>query len=106
RAASGSRAPLHRRRRRARPARARAAQAAERACPPLDARGRLSPAHRPHARRMNTYTLRSFEYWLIVYRRVWRGTIVSSFLNPVLYLTAMGIGLAHLVNRRTGSASL
>ena len=51
---------------------------------------------------MNAYTLRSFEYWLVVYRRVWRGTIVSSFLNPVLYLTAMGIGLGQLVNRGGG----
>jgi lipooligosaccharide transport system permease protein len=51
---------------------------------------------------MSTYTFRSFEYWLLVYRRVWRGTIVSSFLNPVLYLTAMGIGLGRLVNK--GSA--
>jgi lipooligosaccharide transport system permease protein len=45
------------------------------------------------------YSLRSFEYWLVVYRRVWRGTIVSSLLNPVLYLTAMGVGLATLVNK-------
>lgn len=48
---------------------------------------------------MSAYTLRSFEYWLIVYRRVWRGTIVSSLLNPVLYLTAIGIGLGKLVNK-------
>ena len=46
---------------------------------------------------MSTYTLRSFEYWLVVYRRVWRGTIVSAFLNPVLYLTALGIGLGKFV---------
>ena len=53
---------------------------------------------------MNTYTLRSFEYWLVVYRRVWRGTIVSSFFNPVLYLTALGIGLGRIVNRGGTSA--
>lgn len=53
---------------------------------------------------MSTYTLRSFEYWLLVYRRVWRGTIVSSFFNPVLYLTALGIGLGRIVNRGGGSA--
>jgi lipooligosaccharide transport system permease protein len=55
---------------------------------------------------MNAYTLRSFEYWLLVYRRVWRGTIVSSLLNPVLYLTALGIGLGRIVNQRTGSTAL
>ena len=53
---------------------------------------------------MNTYTLRSFEYWLLVYRRVWRGTIVSAFLNPVLYLTALGIGLGRIVNKGGGSS--
>jgi lipooligosaccharide transport system permease protein len=53
---------------------------------------------------MSAYTLRSFEYWLLVYRRVWRGTIVSSFLNPVLYLTALGIGLGRIVNRGGGSS--
>jgi lipooligosaccharide transport system permease protein len=45
-----------------------------------------------------TYSLRAYEYWLAVYRRVWRGTIVSSVLNPVLYLTALGVGLAKVVN--------
>jgi len=45
------------------------------------------------------YSLRAYEYWLTVYRRVWRGTIMSSVLNPVLYLTALGVGLGKLVNR-------
>ena len=46
-----------------------------------------------------TYALRSFEYWVRSYRRVWRGSIVTSILNPVLYLSALGIGLGKLVNR-------
>jgi lipooligosaccharide transport system permease protein len=29
---------------------------------------------------------------------VWRGSVVSSVLNPVLYLTALGVGLGKLVN--------
>jgi lipooligosaccharide transport system permease protein len=45
------------------------------------------------------YSLRAYEYWLIVYRRVWRGTVMSSVLNPVLYLTAIGVGLGKLVNK-------
>jgi lipooligosaccharide transport system permease protein len=45
------------------------------------------------------YSLRAYEYWLTVYRRVWRGTVVSSVLNPVLYLTALGVGLGKLVNK-------
>ena len=42
--------------------------------------------------------LRSYEYWLIVYRRIFKGTIASSILNPLLYLTAMGVGLGKVVN--------
>ena len=42
--------------------------------------------------------LRAYEYWLIVYKRIFRGTIASSILNPVLYLTAMGVGLGKVVN--------
>jgi lipooligosaccharide transport system permease protein len=48
-----------------------------------------------------TYSLRAYEYWLCVYRRVYRGTLVSSLLNPVLYLTALGIGLGKIVNNGT-----
>jgi lipooligosaccharide transport system permease protein len=44
------------------------------------------------------YSLRAYEYWLTVYRRVWRGTIASSVLNPVLYLAAMGVGLGSIVH--------
>lgn len=45
-----------------------------------------------------TYAFRAYEYWLIVYKRIFRGTIASSLLNPVLYLTAMGVGLGKVVN--------
>jgi len=33
-----------------------------------------------------------------VYRRVWQGSVVSTFLNPILYLLAMGVGLGSLVD--------
>jgi len=49
-----------------------------------------------------TYTLRAYEYWLTAYRRVWRGSIGSTVLNPVLYLGALGIGLGSIVNRGKG----
>jgi len=45
-----------------------------------------------------TAALRSYEHWVTSYRRVWRGSVVSSVLNPVLYLTALGVGLGKLVN--------
>ena len=33
-----------------------------------------------------------------IYRRTWRGSVVSSFLTPILYLLAMGVGLGSLVD--------
>jgi lipooligosaccharide transport system permease protein len=48
---------------------------------------------------------RAFLFWLVNYRRTWRGTIYSSVLSPVLYLGAMGLGLGSLVDSH-GTASL
>jgi lipooligosaccharide transport system permease protein len=45
-----------------------------------------------------TGALRAYEHWVVSYRRLWRASIVSSILSPVLYLTALGIGLGKLVN--------
>jgi lipooligosaccharide transport system permease protein len=45
------------------------------------------------------YALRSFEYWAYSYRRVWRGSLVTSIVGPVLYLTALGVGLGTIVDR-------
>lgn len=42
--------------------------------------------------------LRVVESEARVYRRVWRGSIFSSFFNPMLYLLAMGVGLGTLVD--------
>ena len=41
--------------------------------------------------------VRQFRFWLVNYRRTWRGTIYSTALAPVLYLGAMGVGLGTLV---------
>jgi lipooligosaccharide transport system permease protein len=35
---------------------------------------------------------------VVGYRRTWRGTVISSFVNPVLFLSAMGLGLGTLVD--------
>ncbi len=43
-------------------------------------------------------SLRIFEAEARIYRRTWRGSVVSSFLNPVLYMLAMGVGLGSLVD--------
>jgi lipooligosaccharide transport system permease protein len=50
--------------------------------------------------------LRFTEHELVGYRRVWRGTAVSTFLTPILYLLAMGVGLGTLVDRGAGDAAL
>ena len=48
---------------------------------------------------MAAFALRSFEYWAYGYRRVWRGSLVTSIVGPVLYLSAIGVGLGTLVNK-------
>jgi lipooligosaccharide transport system permease protein len=49
-------------------------------------------------------SLRVFEYWLLQYRRVWRGTAITSVVNPILYLGALGVGLGTLVNQAGGQS--
>lgn len=42
--------------------------------------------------------IRVFEAEALGYKRTWRGTMISSFINPVLFLGAMGLGLGALVD--------
>ena len=51
-------------------------------------------------------TLRVVEAHALVYRRTWRGSVISTFFSPVLYLLAMGIGLGSLVDQGSGSTDL
>lgn len=44
-------------------------------------------------------TLRVFEHRALQYRRTARGTLFASFVNPVLFLGAMGLGLGGYVDR-------
>src|SRR5438445_1155519 len=50
--------------------------------------------------------VRVLEHQFVVYRRTWRGSVFQGFLSPVLFLTAMGIGLGAYVDRSGGSAVL
>jgi lipooligosaccharide transport system permease protein len=50
--------------------------------------------------------LRVVEHGARVYRRTWRGSVISCFLNPVLYLLAMGVGLGKLVDQGGGTSNL
>ncbi len=40
-----------------------------------------------------------FEYWFMRYQRTWRGSVVISVANPLLFLVGVGAGLGHLVDR-------
>jgi lipooligosaccharide transport system permease protein len=55
---------------------------------------------------MASAALRVVEAHALVYRRTWRGSVISTFLSPIFYLLAMGIGLGSLVNRGAGTASV
>lgn len=46
------------------------------------------------------------ESFYIGYRRTWRGRIISTFLNPVLFLAGMGFALGTMVDRGAGEAQL
>jgi lipooligosaccharide transport system permease protein len=50
--------------------------------------------------------LRAFAFWIAQYRRTWRGTAVSTILEPLAFLAAMGLGLGALVNQGHGSATV
>jgi lipooligosaccharide transport system permease protein len=46
-------------------------------------------------------SLRIVQRNAMVYRRVWRGSVFSSFLQPAFFLLAMGLGLGGLVDSNT-----
>jgi lipooligosaccharide transport system permease protein len=55
---------------------------------------------------MAVATVRVIEANALHYRRVWRGTVITTFLNPILFLTAMGVILGGIIDRGSGAASL
>lgn len=56
-------------------------------------------AHAPSApATWRVLTPRLVDYWLHVFRRTWKGTIVTSFAQPWLYLAAMGVLLGDYVD--------
>lgn len=48
-------------------------------------------------------SLRYAESEVIAYRRTWRGTVITAFVNPVFFLAAMGAGLGTLVDDGSGA---
>ena len=49
-------------------------------------------------------TIAYFESRARAYRYTWRGSVISSFLNPVMFLAAMGLGLGSLVDAGAGNS--
>lgn len=45
--------------------------------------------------------LRALGYYAYSYKRTWRSSLTTSFLYPILYLAAMGVGLGSLVDKHT-----
>jgi lipooligosaccharide transport system permease protein len=46
--------------------------------------------------------LRQVDYWRIVYRRTWKGSAVTSFVEPLFYVAAMGVLLGGFVDQSGG----
>ncbi|WP_203335564.1 ABC transporter permease [Nocardioides limicola] len=40
---------------------------------------------------------RLFDYWAIVYQRTWKGSVITSFLAPLLYVLALGVILGGFI---------
>lgn len=51
------------------------------------------------------FVLRAVERELRVWRHTWRGSVVSSLVQPLMFLGAMGLGLGGLVDENTGEIS-
>ena len=51
-----------------------------------------------------TRALRIVQRNAVVYRHVWRGSLFASFLQPTLYLMALGFGVGSLIDARRAAA--
>ncbi len=60
--------------------------------------------HHPAAPGRLTMIGRQTDYWITVYRRTWRGSVVSSFVMPLFFVVAMGVLLGGFID--DGSADL
>jgi lipooligosaccharide transport system permease protein len=45
------------------------------------------------------YAHRALRFWLVNYKRTWKGSVFSNFLSPLLFLGALGFGLGSLISR-------
>ena len=52
-----------------------------------------------------TGAFRVASWHLTVYKRLWRANLMSSFVQPLLYLLGLGVGVGALVDRNAGAGS-
>jgi lipooligosaccharide transport system permease protein len=50
--------------------------------------------------------VRVWEHNFAIYRRIWRSNVLGAFVQPLLYLLGMGVGVGALVDRGTNSLEL
>lgn len=51
----------------------------------------------PHDLTLREGLARQLDYWLVVYSRTWKASIISSFLSPIFYVVAMGVILGGFI---------
>ncbi len=52
---------------------------------------------------MPQMVLRQSAYWWTVYRRTWRGSVVTAFVEPLFYVVSMGVLLGQYVDGPSGT---
>lgn len=48
---------------------------------------------------------RALWYHAAFYKQTWRGSVISNFMFPILYLASMGLGVGKLVNAHSGDVA-
>jgi len=52
---------------------------------------------------MTSPTVAAFGYYLTNYKRTWRGSVLSAFLLPALFLVSMGLTVGHYIDARSNA---
>lgn len=65
-----------------------------------------SAASESGARPTTFGALRVASWYLASYKRLWKTNVLSSFVQPLLYLVGLGVGVGALVDRNTGASDV
>ena len=64
------------------------------------------PSTQTRSQRATPGALRVTSWHLASYRRLWKTNVMSSLIQPLLYLLGLGVGIGSLVDRNTGSSEV